>query len=98
MSARSVLEAAVEAAETVESYHSELDVKIGSATEEGQFELTYGLVVDYQAPDRLRAEITVTVPLQGSIEVQMVSIGDTAYATNPDTGRWELVPTESFLL
>ena len=96
MSARSVLEAAVEAAETVESYHSELDVKIGSATEEGQFELTYGLVVDYQVPDRLRAEITATVPLQGSIEVQMVSIGDTAYATNPDTGKWELVPTESF--
>ena len=96
MSARSVLEAAAEAAETVESYHSELDVKIGSATEEGQFALTYGLVVDYQAPDRLRAEITATVPLQGSIEVQMVSIGDTAYATNPDTGRWELVPTESF--
>ena len=96
MSARSVLEAAVEAAETVESYHSELDVKIGSATEEGQFELTYGLVVDYQAPDGWRAEVTVTVPLQGSIEVQMVSIDDTVYGTNPDTGRWELVPTESF--
>ena len=97
MSARSVLEAAAEAAETVESYHSELDVKIGSATEEGQFELNYGLVVDYQAPDRLRAEITAEVPLrQGSIEIQMVSIGDTAYAKNPDTGRWELVPTESF--
>ena len=80
----------------MESYHSELDVKIGSATEGGQFELTYGLVVDYQAPDRLRAEITATVPLQGSIEVQMVSIGDTAYATNPDTGKWEFVPTESF--
>ena len=36
VSARSVLEAAAEAAETVESYHSELDVKIGSAAEEAK--------------------------------------------------------------
>ena len=98
VSARSVLEAAAEVAETVESYHSELDLEVRSPTEAARLEFSYRLVVDYQEPDSWRAEITATVPLQGSIEVQMVSIGDTAYATNPETSEWEFVPTESFPL
>ena len=98
VSPRSVLEVAAEAAETVESYHSELDLEVRSPTEAARLEFSYRLVVDYQEPDSWRAEITATVPLQGSIEVQMVSIGDTAYATNPETSEWEFVPTESFPL
>ena len=82
----------------MESYHSELDLEVRSPTEAARLEFSYRLVVDYQEPDSWRAEITATVPLQGSIEVQMVSIGDTAYATNPETSEWEFVPTESFPL
>ena len=96
VSPRSVLEAAAATTETVESYHSELDMAIRGGAGANRFEFSYGLVVDYQAPDGWRAEIAATVPLQGSIEVQMVSIGDTAYATNPETGEWEFVPTDSF--
>ena len=80
----------------VESYHSEMDVRIRSESQQGQVELPYEIVVDYQAPDSLRADLTVTVPLYGSIETQMVRIGDTAYATNPDTGEWEFVPFQGF--
>ncbi len=98
VSPRSVLEVAAETAETVESYHSELDLEVRSPTEAARLEFSYRLVVDYQEPDGWRAEITATVPLQGSIDVRMVSIGDTAYATNPETSEWEFVPTESFPL
>ena len=95
VSARSVLEAAAEAAEALGSYHSEVDVTIRSEADGGQVELPYEFIVDYQAPDSLRAHMTVTVPLYGSIETRMVRIGDAAYATNPDTGEWEFVPAES---
>lgn len=96
VSARAVLDSAAEVAKMVESYHSEMDVRIRSESQQGQVELPYEIVVDYQAPDSLRADLTVTVPLYGSIETQMVRIGDTAYATNPDTGEWEFVPFQGF--
>ena len=94
VSARSVLEAAAAAANTVESYHSELERAISAVGETE--ESFYELVVDYQAPDRLRAETTARISLQGTVEVTMVSIGDKAYLTNPVTGEWQLAPTESF--
>ena len=47
------------------------------------------LVVDYQAPDRLRAETTARISLQGTVEVTMVSIGDKRI---PDQPRARLSP------
>ena len=44
---------------------------------------------DFQAPDRFRGTLTMNF-LGFSIESELISIGDTSYQTNPETGEWEV--------
>lgn len=46
------------------------------------------LVGDFQAPDRMEGTITISM-LGFTVEMEVISIGDAAYGTNPETGEWE---------
>ena len=64
-----------------------MDVTFGAGDSEETTSIR--LVMDFQAPDRLRACLSQSDPL-GGIEFEFVRIGDVVYAPNPHTGEWEI--------
>jgi hypothetical protein len=43
---------------------------------------------DYVAPDRLRMTVNLGLGGEEFLAIEVVSIGDTSYVLDPDTGRW----------
>ncbi len=90
---RAILEAASEAVKAAESYHAETDMTLM-----GLLSLSY--VVDYQAPDRLRAVISSSMPddPSGNLDTQLIRIGDSVYVYDSEETDSEWVAVDFGLL
>ena len=88
-SAAEVLKAALAAMAQAGSYHFEMDARISGPTADAASAIPLSFVGDFQAPDRARGKVALTMGLF-SVEMETITIGDTTYATNPQTGEWQL--------
>jgi len=92
-----VLLSSFAAMEEVGSFHFELEAGL-TAPEVGiTTEIPLLLTGDFQAPDRMKASATVSLGLFAA-QSQIVLIGDTIYATDPQTGEWEVTSDPELLL
>ena len=87
---QALLAAASEAMETVPSYRLESALYMTLEAEDGEETATTRLVIDFQAPDRVRGCLSLSDPLGiGSFEFPFVRIGDVMYIDNPQSREWE---------
>jgi hypothetical protein len=92
-SPEAMLEAAFSALET-ESYHFEMDMEM-AVTEGGiTMEIPFTFAGDFQAPDRVQGTMSMSF-LGMTMESEFITIGETTYATNMDTGEWEVSTEEA---
>ena len=71
----------------VMSYHFDVEAKLKITSEGATLDIPIELTGDFQAPDRTRGTLLVSFFFI-QIESQFINIGDTSYATDPDTGEW----------
>ncbi|MCH8109328.1 MAG: LppX_LprAFG lipoprotein [Chloroflexi bacterium] len=88
-----ILETASAVMEKLGSFHFDLEMEIKAGTGGISFDIPFTFVGDFQAPDRSKGTMSASI-LGFSIESEFVSIGETDYATNPETGDWEISPDE----
>jgi hypothetical protein len=82
--------------DSINSFHFTLD-QTGGGTPVGMGMEMTKVDGDIVRPDRLKA--TVTGMVSGlSMGIQMVSVGEVTYMTNPLTGKWELLPSQFAIL
>lgn len=80
----------------ISAFHCILD-QIGGGTPIGMgLEMTR-VEGDIVKPDRIQASLTGTVSGM-SMTVQMISVGEVTYMTNPLTGKWEALPSQFAVL
>ena len=89
--AQEVLAASVAAMAAQGSLHFELDARIKSPTAAFGTEIPLSFVGDFQAPDRVRGRLAASLGFF-SLELEAITIGDTFYFTDPQTGQWETRP------
>ncbi len=92
--ALSVLERAVETLENVESFHYVADGILQPIETESSAPVTVLFVGDALAPDRTSSRLTLTV-FVFVLEIDIITIGDDAYTTNPQTGMWEVTTADA---
>ena len=88
-----LLETALAALET-ESYHVEMDMDMTAKEEGVSIEMPITYVGDFQPPDRSRGTVTLTV-FGITIEMETITIGETTYTKNPETGQWEVTSEQA---
>ena len=92
LTAQEIINYSIDKMTDINSFHFEL------SHEGGRTPIAMGLELDeakgdVKKPDKL--ETTVLAALKGMlVEVQVITIGDTTYMTNPLTKNWEFVPGE----
>ena len=84
----------------VESFHAEVDAAFKVVQTEASFKMdeeTFGTEFpirfsgDFQLPDRADGKLQFALGL-ALLELDIVTIGEQAYITNPETGVWEQYP------
>ncbi len=93
-SAGDILEASTEAMRAVSSFHFEMDIVASIESEDLALELPVEISGDYLAPDKIKASLKMTVIFL-IIETEMVSLGNTQYIKDPETGEWQITVGES---
>lgn len=86
--AQTILSAALEAMEGLDSVHFELEAELGMESADLTATFPFRFIGDYQAPDRMRGEMALSLGF-AALEMQMINIGTDAYITDPSTGLWE---------
>ena len=84
-----ILETSSVTMELEDSYHFEMDVDVKFSQGGISMDIPVTSVGDFQAPDRSQATTSMTF-LGINIEFKVITIGDTTYQTNPQTGQWEI--------
>ncbi len=87
-SPQALLEAAM-AAQEEESYHFEMEMEMAVTEGEIAMEIPITFSGDFQPPDRVQAMVSMTM-FGFTIDMETITIGETAYAVNPLTGEWEV--------
>ena len=77
------------AMEKEESYHFEMDMKMGIVVEGLSMEIPMTFLGDFQTPDRVQGTLSMSF-IGTDTEIKSISIGDTLYQKNPFTGEWEI--------
>ena len=92
LTALEIIDKSVEKMDTVNSFHFELKQEGGGTpVAKGLLEMNEA-AGDVIKPDKLRVTILVTV--MGMLaEVDVITVGDTTYMTNPLTQKWEPLPS-----
>jgi cyclophilin family peptidyl-prolyl cis-trans isomerase len=80
---------AADAMAMVEYFHFEMDAKLSLDVEGTKLDIPITMEGDYEAPDRSQGSVLLSVVFF-EIESKFITIGDTTYVTNPDTGEWEI--------
>jgi hypothetical protein len=94
--ASEVVSKSIEEMEAVNSFHFVLDQAGGGTPIAMGLEMT-SADGDVVRPDRLKA--TISGKFSGMfLEVQLISVGEDIYMTNPLSGKWELLPTQFSVL
>ena len=83
------MEMALAAMTEVESFHFELESTVSTSTDDADVGLPISFTGDYQAPDRIRGELSLSLGFF-SIDMEAIAIGDTTYITSLDSGEWEI--------
>lgn len=95
-----IIAAATEAMQNVESFHAEVDAAFIVVQTEASFRMdedTFGTKFpirfsgDFQLPDRASGNLQLALGLV-LLQLDIVTIGEQAYITNPETGVWEQYP------
>ncbi len=92
LTALEIIDKSSEKIQGINSFHFVLD-QVGGGTPIGMGLEMNKAVGDVARPDRLKTTISGTMAGM-FIEVQLISVGEVTYITNPLTGQWELLPTE----
>jgi hypothetical protein len=71
----------------VPSFHFNVEAKLAITSEGVTLDIPINLVGDFQAPDRIQGTLALSIVFF-QIESEFINIGDTSYATDPDTGEW----------
>ena len=91
ISPQEVFAAAFEAMAKVTSFHFDVQATIKPQSDDFNFEIPLSFVGEFQAPDRVRGKLTLSVAFF-SMEMDTITIGDVTYSTNVQTGEWETTP------
>ena len=98
--AAAIIAAAIEAMRKVESFRAEVDAAFKVVQTEASFRMdeeTFGTEFpirfsgDFLPPDRASGKLQVA-PRLVLLQIDIVTIGEQAYITNPETGVWEQYP------
>ena len=89
LTARQLIVDSAIAMQAVDSFHFEIDATATIDADGGSLEIPIVLEGDFDGPDSLRGSVTVTV-IFFTIETEFVTIGDTVYVTDPETGEWKV--------
>jgi cyclophilin family peptidyl-prolyl cis-trans isomerase len=77
------------------SYHFEMGIEIEVASGGISLEVPIAFAGDFQRPDRVQGNFAMSLGFL-DVEFQVITIGETAYATDPETGEWG-IDTEATL-
>jgi hypothetical protein len=72
-----------------ESHHVEMEMQMTMKEEGVSIEMPITFVGDFQPPDRARGTMSLTI-FGITIETEIITIGETTYTKNPETGQWEV--------
>jgi hypothetical protein len=86
--AAEIVAAALDALAVAASYHFLVEAVIKVEEEGTSLELPFTFEGDFQQPDRLRGQMTLSLGFF-SVESEIVLIGQDYYATDPVSGEWE---------
>jgi cyclophilin family peptidyl-prolyl cis-trans isomerase len=78
---------AADAMTMVEYFHFEMDAKLSLDVEGTKLDIPVVMEGDYQAPDRSQGSVSLSVVFF-EIKSEFITIGDTTYVTDSDTGEW----------
>lgn len=92
LTAVEIIDRCAEKIETIDSLHIEI-TQVGGTTPIAMGLEMSKAVGDVVKPDRLKAEITATVS-GFPVRVEMISVGNMTFLTNPLTGKWEPFPSK----
>ena len=87
--AGAIVAGALDALAEAESYHFLVEAMIEVEEEGTTLELPFTFEGNFQKPDRLRGEMTMSLGFI-SVETEVVLIGEDYYAKNPVSGEWEV--------
>ena len=79
--------------QALESFHFDMDIDIKVSAQGVTLEVPMTFVGDFKAPDRIKGTTSVAVAFF-TIETEMISIGDTSYTRDFETGKWEVTTGE----
>jgi hypothetical protein len=91
ISPQEVFAAAFEAMAKVTSFHFDVRATIKPQSESFNTEIPLAFVGEFQAPDHVRGKLTLSLAFF-SMEMETITVGDTTYSTNVQTGQWEITP------
>ena len=95
-----IIDAAVTGMRALKTFHADVDAAFKVVQTEASFrmdEQTFGsefpvrFTADFQAPDRSDGKLLLSLGFV-ALELSIITIGDDAYITNPETGVWERYP------
>ena len=95
-----LIAASIEAMQQAQSFHAEVDAAFKVVQTEASFRMdeeTFGTEFpirysgDFQMPDRSDGKLQVALGL-ALLELDIITIGETAYIINPEAGVWEQYP------
>ena len=89
LSAQELLEASAAAMQEVEFFHFDMDALVTIKEGGISLEVPLGLAGDFQAPDRSRGTVSISLGFF-TLEFQIITIGDTQYTADPETGEWQI--------
>ena len=84
-----ILERSFEAMRQATSFHFQLAGTLEPTGGGLNITIPIRVEVDYQAPDRVRSKLSVSLGFF-ALEMETITIGDTTYTLNAETGKWEV--------
>lgn len=84
-----ILENALNNLNAVQTYHYQSDIQSTWILENADEEMSFAIKGDFQAPDRTREMISMNFNDETN-ESEFITIGNTTYLKDPDTGEWEI--------
>lgn len=89
-----ILRAAFDATNKVDTLHFVMDLEITVAAPGLSMTVPMTLDGDFQTPDRFQGTFAMSLGFI-EFETQVITVGETTYFTNPDTGEWEIETEEA---
>ena len=96
-SPETILAASLAETALAESFHFEMDANVKVTISGIPLSIPVTFVGDFQEPARMRGTAAISVGF-ASLQTDIVTIGDTVYATDPETGEWEVNSDPDLLL